>query len=45
VTWRVTINSPVGEVTLGFEGVVDGDSVSGKVTTPRGANDFTGSRA
>jgi hypothetical protein len=35
----------MGEVTLNFEGVVDGDSMAGKVQTPMGGNDFTGTRA
>jgi len=37
--------SPMGqEITLSFDGTIEGDSISGSVNTPRGASEFTGTR-
>jgi hypothetical protein len=45
VAWSVKVDAPMGEVNLAFDGVVDGDSISGKLLTPMGESDFSGSRA
>ena len=39
-----TVSTPNGDFALSYAGKVDGDSISGTVTTPRGANQFTGKR-
>ena len=37
-------HNPNGDFALSYAGKVDGDSISGTVTTPRGENQFTGKR-
>ncbi len=44
-SWRVNRESPMGAITLTFAGKVEGDKISGTVTTPYGANPFSGARA
>ena len=44
-SWKVNRQGPQGPITLTFAGKVEGDKISGTVTTPFGANPFSGSRA
>jgi len=44
-SWKVNRQGPQGPITLTFAGKVDGDKIEGTVTTPRGTNPFSGSRA
>ncbi len=38
------LDTPMGKIALTFAGTVDGDTVSGTVTTPMGGLPFTGER-
>lgn len=40
----MTVNSPIGEMQMSFEGSVDGDSVSGNISNPMGGSEFSGFR-
>ena len=45
VAFSADADTPVGKMKLGFTGAVEGDSLSGKYSTPFGAFDFSGTRA
>lgn len=40
----MTVHSPMGEMEMTYEGMVDGDAVSGHITNPMGGSDFSGDR-
>jgi hypothetical protein len=44
VAFSADADTPVGKMKLGFTGAVEGDSISGKYSTPFGAFDFSGTR-
>lgn len=43
-SFDMTINSQMGEMALTFNGVVDGDSINGNITTQMGEMPFNGMR-
>jgi len=43
-TWDMTISAMGQEIKLSCSCAVDGDSISGKMSSPMGAADFTGQR-
>ena len=46
VNWSATVNGPMGEMELKFDGTVDGDALSGNVAFGAfGSGAFTGTRA
>lgn len=46
VTWAATVNGPMGQMELKFDGKVDGDALSGTVAFGAfGSGSFTGTRA
>jgi hypothetical protein len=45
VSFAANADTPVGKMMLEFSGVVTGDSIAGKYSTPFGAFDFSGTRA
>ncbi len=44
VKFDVNISAMGREMTLSFDGTIEGDSIGGSVNTPRGASEFTGTR-
>ena len=45
-SWSVTVNSPIGRLTLDFKATIDGDKMSGQVQLGSfGTASFSGSRA
>jgi hypothetical protein len=40
----MTVNSPMGQMEMSYDGTVDGDKVSGHITNPMGGSDFSGAR-
>jgi len=45
VAWAVQTSGPMGPMTLRFQGIVDGDKMSGSVELPMGSGSFSGVRA
>ncbi|MBA4179085.1 MAG: hypothetical protein C0506_00710 [Anaerolinea sp.] len=46
VNWAATVNGPMGQMELKFDGTVDGDALSGTVAFGAfGSGSFTGTRA
>ena len=43
-SWEMTINAMGQDITLSCTATVDGDSITGSMSTPMGAADFTGQR-
>ena len=43
-SWELTISPQGQKIKLTFNATVDGDSISGQVSTPMGGADFTGQR-
>ncbi len=43
-SFSLTLSSPVGELEMEYEGLVDGDTIAGTVLTPDGARPFNGER-
>jgi len=44
VKFNVNISAMGREITLSFDGTIEGDSISGSVNTPGGGSEFTGTR-
>ncbi len=44
VQWDEMAKTPMGEIKISFKGTVEGDKISGQVTTPFGPAPFEGTR-
>ena len=44
VSWKMTVNGPMGEMEMSWSGTVDGDAFSGTVTNMMGESTFSGTR-
>ncbi len=44
VSWEMTVQAMGQDIKLSCSGTVDGDSISGKMSTPMGDADFAGQR-
>lgn len=44
LTFKAAVNTPMGKLTLGYSGTVDGESISGNFQSPVGPMPYTGER-